>query len=443
MARRATYQYGMLLPWDERGHVDQGLSKGPPVGSISMVPPTVEITETGQELTLDGIRVEFQLTPDTEAPAEMHFYFPDRDVLCLAENCTGTMHNVLTLRGAVVRDALAWSRYIDEAIDRWGERVEVSIASHSWPRWGRDDVVGHMVNQRDLYRWIHDEALRLANLGRHPDEIASEVALPPGLWADWSCHGYYGTVSHNVRGVYQRYLGWYDGHPSSLSPHPPVERARRYVEFMGGMGELIAKARAAYDDGDYRWVAEVMRHAVYAEPADAEARAVQADAFEQLGYQAEAGPWRDVYLMGAQELRTGTFAVDFPVRPDLDAAAGMSLEQVFDYFAIRLDGPRAAEHAGFEFDWRVDDEPVRVTVSNGTLHGRPGLTAREPVAVLTSTRAALNEMIAEGTPLRSLVERDDVAAAGDADTLLSLFDLLTDFPMFFPLVEPGSPARDR
>ncbi|MEL7209676.1 MAG: alkyl sulfatase dimerization domain-containing protein, partial [Actinomycetota bacterium] len=322
MGRRATYQYGMLLPWDERGHVDQGLGKGVPVGTISMVPPTIEITETGQELVLDGICIEFQLTPDTEAPAEMHFYFPDRDILCLAENCTGTMHNVLTLRGAVVRDALRWSRYIDEAIDRWGDRVEISFASHSWPRWGREDVIGHMSRQRDLYRWIHDEALRLANLGWFPDEIAEEIELPPGLWADWSCHGYYGTLSHNVRAVYQRYLGWYDGHPASLEPHPPVEAARRYVEFMGGMDDLLGKARASYDEGDYRWVAEVLRHAVFADPGHVGARRLQADAFEQLGYQAEAGPWRDVYLMGAQELRSGTLDVDFAIRPDREAASG-------------------------------------------------------------------------------------------------------------------------
>ena len=438
MGRRATYQYGMLLNWDERGHVDQGLCKGVPVGSISMVPPTVEITETGQLLTLDGVRIEFQLTPDTEAPAEMHFWFPDHNALCLAENCTGTMHNVLTLRGAVVRDALAWSRYIDEAMERHGDDVEVCFASHSWPRWGRDEVIGHMTRQRDTYRWIHDETMRLANLGHTPDEIAEQVELPPGLWADWSCHGYYGTLSHNVRAVYQRYLGWYDGHPSSLEPYPPGESAVRYVEFMGGMDALLASARRTYDEGDYRWVAQVLRHAVFADPDNQEARALQADAFEQLGYQAEAGPWRDVYLMGAMELRQGTLDVDFAVRPILEAAQGMTVEQVFDYLAVRLDGPAAAGMGDRQFTWTMSDtdDVVRLTLSNGTLHAVVGRSAADPIAEVRGARAVLDELVATGNPLRARVDDGSVEITGDADWVLGLWDLLVDFPMFFPIVEP-------
>ncbi len=436
MGRRATYQYGMLLPWDERGHVDQGLAKAPPVGTIAMVPPTVEVTETGQEMTLDGIRIEFQLTPDTEAPAEMHFFFPDHGVLCLAENCTGTLHNVLTLRGAVVRDALRWSRYIQEALDRYGDRVEVSIASHSWPRWGRDDVVDHMTAQRDLYRWIHDEAMRLANLGYTPDEIAAEVELPDGLWNDWSCHGYYGTVSHNVRAVYQRYLGWYDGHPSSLEPYPPVEAGSRYVEFMGGMDALLANARESYEAGDYRWVAQVLRHAVFADPSNQEARGLQADAFEQLGYQAEAGPWRDVYLMGAQELRNGTMDVDFAFRPNVDAVSGMSLEQVFDYLAIRMNGPAAAELGSFDFNWEfADGTTVRVALSNGTLHGTVGETHADPAATVRCERSVINSLIETGDALRSR-HPGDVQIDGDSGTVLAIWDLFEHFPLFFPIVEP-------
>lgn len=438
MGRRATYQYGMLLNWDERGHVDQGLCKGVPVGSISMVPPTVEITETGQLLALDGVRIEFQLTPDTEAPAEMHFWFPDHNALCLAENCTGTMHNVLTLRGAVVRDALAWSRYIDEAMERHGDDVEVCFASHSWPRWGRDEVIGHMTRQRDTYRWIHDETMRLANLGHTPDEIAEQVELPPGLWADWSCHGYYGTLSHNVRAVYQRYLGWYDGHPSSLEPYPPGESAVRYVEFMGGMDALLASARRTYDEGDYRWVAQVLRHAVFADPDNQQARALQADAFEQLGYQAEAGPWRDVYLMGAMELRQGTLDVDFAVRPILEAAQGMTVEQVFDYLAVRLDGPAAAGMGDRQFTWTMSDtdDVVRLTLSNGTLHAVVGRSAADPIAEVRGARAVLDELVASGDPLRARVDDGSVEITGDAEWVLGLWDLLVDFPMFFPIVEP-------
>ncbi|MDH3706017.1 MAG: MBL fold metallo-hydrolase, partial [Acidimicrobiia bacterium] len=438
MGRRATYQYGMLLPWDERGHVDQGLGKGVPVGQISMVPPTIEITETGQELTLDGVRIEFQLTPDTEAPAEMHFWFPDHDALCLAENCTGTMHNVLTLRGAAVRDALAWSRYIDEAIDRFGDRVQVSFASHSWPHWGRDDVVGYMTRQRDLYRWIHDEAMRLANLGFTSDEIADRIDLPPGLWAEWSCHGYYGTLSHNVRAVYQRYLGWYDGHPASLHPYPPAEAGARYVEFMGGIDNLLDRAQQSYDDGDYRWVAQVLRHAVFAEPHNQRARQLQADAFEQLGYQAEAGPWRDVYLMGAMELRTGTLDIDAPVRPMPEAASGMTVHQVFDYFAVRLDGPAAVELGDFEFAWQVTDtgEDVAVSVSNGTLHAKVGRPAAAPVATIRAPRATLDRLVATGDDLARVVADGAASIDGDAHRLLALWGLLDHFAMFFPIVEP-------
>ncbi|NNE74587.1 MAG: MBL fold metallo-hydrolase [Acidimicrobiales bacterium] len=438
MGRRATYQYGMLLPWDERGHVDQGLGKGVPVGQITMVAPTIDITHTGQELTLDGVRFEFQLTPDSEAPAEMHFYFPDHKLLCLAENCTGTMHNVLTLRGAVVRDALAWSRYIEEALDKYGDEVEACFASHSWPHWGRDDVIDYMTKQRDLYRWIHDETMRLVNLGHTPDEIADMLELPPGLWNEWSCHGYYGTLSHNVRAVYQRYLGFYDGHPSSLHPYPPVESAERYVEFMGGVDALVAKAQQSYDAGDYRWVAQVLRHAVFADPAHEAARHLQADAFEQLGYQAEAGPWRDVYLMGAMELRTGTLDVPAVVRPILENAKGMTLHQIFDYLAIRLDGSGAVELGDFELVWEVTDtaDTIGIGVSNGTMHGWVGRVPEAPVATVRAPRSVLDDLVAEGGSIAEAIAAGTATVEGDATKVVALWDLMADFKMFFPIVEP-------
>ena len=409
MGRRALYQYGMTLPWSPMGHVDQGLGKGVPIGTTAMVPPTIDITETGQELTLDGVRIEFQLTPDTEAPAEMHFYFPDHRVLCLAENCTGTMHNVVTLRGAVVRDALRWSRSIQETMDRYGDRSDVAFASHSWPHWGTDTITDYMANQRDLYRWIHDQTMRLANLGATPTEIAEELELPPGLWNDYRCHGYYGTLSHNVKGVYQRYLGWYDGHPGSLEPHPPVEAGRRYVELAGGIDALVDKARASYEQGDYRWVAEVLRHAVFAQPEHRPARELQADAFEQLAYQAEAGPWRDVYLTGAQELRAGTPEFPFPVRPR--HVVGLELHQLFDYLAIRIDGVKAAELGSLRIDWRFPDtgEQARVSLSNGTLHGTADRPAGDVDLTVSCDRAALDELIATGAPIGELIDRGDVA----------------------------------
>ncbi len=436
MGRRALYQYGMTLPWSPVGHVDQGLGKGVPIGTTAMVPPTIDITETGQELTLDGVRIEFQLTPDTEAPAEMHFYFPDHRVLCLAENCTGTMHNVVTLRGAVVRDALQWSRSIQETMDRYGDRSDVAFASHSWPHWGTDTITDYMANQRDLYRWIHDQTMRLANLGATPTEIAEELELPPGLWNDYRCHGYYGTLSHNVKGVYQRYLGWYDGHPGSLEPHPPVEAGRRYVELAGGIDALVDKARASYEQGDYRWVAEVLRHAVFAQPGHRPARKLQADAFEQLAYQAEAGPWRDVYLTGAQELRAGTPEFPYPVRPR--HVVGLELHQLFDYLAIRIDGIEAAELGSLRIDWRFPDtgEQARVSLSNGTLHGTADRPVGDADLTVSCNRAALDELIATGAPIGELIDRGDVHIDGDDGPLRRLWDAMTDFEMFFAVIEP-------
>ncbi len=440
MGRRATYQFGMTLPWDAQGHVDQGLGKGIPTGTGSLVAPTIDIDATVTELVLDGVRIEFQLTPDSEAPAEMHMWFPDFEVLCLAENCTGTQHNVLTLRGALIRDSLAWSHYLDEALARWGGRAAVCIASHSWPFWGAADVVAHLRNHRDLYRWIHDEAMRLANLGYTPNEIAATVELPPGLWADWTCHGYYGTVSHNVRAVYQRYFGFYDGHPSSLEPYPPVDAALRYVEFMGGVDALLANARRSYDEGDYRWVAEVLRHAVFADPTNREARLLQADAFEQLGYVAEAGPWRDVYLTGAQDLRHGTPPFSLPVRPAREVIAGMTLDQVFDYLAVRLDGPAAVELGTVHVRWEISGaEPAATELSNGTLHSRVGAlaaTAPAPDATVHCTLADLHRLVSTSGDLRAAIAEGTFTVDGDADSLCAIFDRLTPFEMFFPIVEP-------
>jgi alkyl sulfatase BDS1-like metallo-beta-lactamase superfamily hydrolase len=348
------------------------------------------------------------------------------------------MHNVLTLRGAVIRDALQWSRYIDEAIDRYGDRVELSFASHSWPRWGRDEVVGHMTRQRDLYRWIHDEAMRLANLGLTPDEIAAEVELPEGLWADWSCHGYYGTLSHNVRAVYQRYLGFYDGHPSSLHPYPPVESGSRYVEFMGGMEQLLVNARRSYDEGDYRWVAQVLRHAVFADPANQAARDLQADAFEQLGYQAEAGPWRDVYLMGAMELRSGTFDVHAPYNPQLEAVAGMTAEQMFDFLAVKLNGPRAVELGDADLLWTFTDvdESIGLSLSNGTLHASTIRRPPSPAATISCARGVLEQIIARAESIDDHLDAGTVRVEGDDTIVRRLWSMLEEFNLFFPIIEP-------
>ena len=441
MGRRAMYQYGLMIEWGEHGHVDQGLGKGVPTGASALVPPTIEITETGQELVLDGIPIEFQLTPESEAPAEMHFYFPEHRALCMAENCTATMHNVLTLRGALVRDTLMWSRYIDEALDRWGDVSDVVFASHGWPHWGNEAVHGYLIRQRDLYRWLHDQSMRLINLGYTPNEISARIDLPPGLWDDYQCHGYYGTVSHNVRAVYQRYLGFYDGHPSSLDPYEPVEAGKRYVDFMGGMDALLARARETYEAGDHKWVAEVLRHAVFADPECEEARLLQADAFEQLAYRAEAGPWRDVYLSGAQELRHGSITVHSVSRPRPELVTGMDLQQAFDLLASAMDGVAAASLGPLAINWHVGDpsdggEVVRLELSNGTMHSTPGASHAEPNAVVRGDRGALDRMTAEGATVPDLLAEGALTATGDVERLTALFACVTEFPRFYNIIEP-------
>ena len=438
MGRRATYQFGMLLPWNEQGHVDQGLGKGIPTGSSALVPPTIEITETGQELTLDGVKIEFQLTPESEAPAEMHFFFPEYKALCMAENCSGTMHNILTLRGALVRDSLQWSKYIDEALERWGDSANLVFASHGWPHWGKDAVRGYLTRQRDLYRWLHDHAMRLANLGYTPNEIAAEVTLPSGLWDDFMCHGYYGTVSHNVRAVYQRYIGFYDGHPSSLDPHTPVEVGKRYVDFMGGIEDLLEKAKKAFKEGDYKWVAELLRHAVFANPENEAVRLLQADAFEQLAYQAESGPWRDIYLTGAQELRNGSINVPVLQRPRLEVAKGMTLGQIFDFLAVKVNGNAAVKLSPMTINWSFSDtnENAYLELSNGTLHSKIGPIIRSTDLEIVSSRDVLEELISTEYSITQALEEKRIDIEGNVEKFLNFWETLTDFPLFWPIIEP-------
>ncbi len=334
MTRRAFYQFGVLVPPGQKGHVDAGLGKAVVKDGPALIAPTREITTTGEELTVDGVRIVFQNTPNAEAPAEMNFYFPDKQWLCTSEICTHTMHNLIPFRGAKVRDSLAWSKYINEANQLWGADAKLVFASHHWPRWGNDAVREFLARQRDVYRWIHDQTMRLAATGLVANEIAEELEMPPEFLDESHTRGYYGALVHNVKAVYQLYLSWYDGNPAHLWPHPPVAAAERYVEFMGGVDAVLAKARQSYDDGDYRWVAEVVNHVVFATPENDEARALQADALEQLGYQSESATWRNAYLTGAMELRGDVPPVRAAHRKDLVEV--ISLEQLVDTMGIRV-----------------------------------------------------------------------------------------------------------
>ena len=305
MARRASYMYGTVLERGPRGQVGCGLGQTPSTGEVALINPTVTITTTGEKHTIDGLEIEFQMAPGTEAPAEMHFYFPRYRALCMAENATHNLHNLLTLRGALVRDPHVWSGYLTEAIDHFTDNVDVAFASHHWPTWGRERVIEFLFTQRDLYAYLHDQTLRLLNQGYTGAEIAEQFQMPPVLENAWHTHGYYGSVSHNVKAIYQRYMGWFDGNPARLWPHPPEALAKRYVDALGGIDRVVELAQKAFDEGDFRWAATLLDHATFADAEYPKVRELYADTLEQLAYGAENATWRNFFLSGATELRDG------------------------------------------------------------------------------------------------------------------------------------------
>jgi alkyl sulfatase BDS1-like metallo-beta-lactamase superfamily hydrolase len=437
MGRRAEYMFASRLPRGPLGQVDAGIGKRSSSGTITLIPPTHEVAATAQEEQIDDVRFVFQLVPESEAPAEMNFHLPGLRALCVAENATHSMHNVLTPRGALVRDALRWSKYLGETVELFGQDSEVMFAQHHWPRWGRDRIARFLSCHRDLYRYLHDQTLRLANRGYTPTEIAAEVTLPPTLAGTWSCRGYYGTVSHNVRAVFQRYLGFFDGNPARLDPLPPEELAGRYVKLAGGLHRLLADARQALERGEYRWVAEIGSHAVFFDEHCAEARALLADALEQLGYQAESAVWRNLYLAGARELREGP-----PERArerrvgSADVARALSIEQLWDALGARLDGPRAWDRR-IVIGWHFTDahEQWTVTVENGALSAVRAL-APDVQATVTLTRAALDSILLGEGEAAKLFTSGAMAVVGDGAKLAELMGLLDEGDPVFPIVTP-------
>ena len=441
MGRRATYQFGPSLPRGPLGSVDAGLGKIDGVGAPgrSVVAPTMSILQPLETRTIDGVPVVFQLTPATEAPAEMHLFLPRHHVLNLAENATKTMHNLLPFRGTEVRDASAWSKHLGAALERFGPDTDVLIAQHHWPTWGRDRVARAVANQRDLYRYIHDQSVRLMNHGYTPAEIAEELVLPPGLANDWAARGYYGTLAHNAKAVYQKYLGWYDANPANLNPLPEPAAAKKYVEYFGGASAVIAKARADYEKGEYRWVAEVMRHVVYADPANTEARWLAADAFEQLGYASEAATWRNAYLTGAQELRQGPPAAR-PALLDPEMIAAMRATDEFVVLGTHVNGPRAWSRE-VVVNWSLTGraEQVAVTLRNGALTYVAGGRAANAAASVTLSREAFNQVVLGRQTLAQAVSQGAATLTGELSAATLLFDLLDRFDAAFPIVEPRRP----
>lgn len=439
MARRAAYMYGAALPRGPHGSVGAGLGQTTSVGMVTLIAPTVDITHTGQQEILDGVRIVFQITPGTEAPAEMNFHFPDLRALCMAENATHTLHNLLTLRGALVRDPHVWAKYLTEAITLYARDSDVVFASHHWPTWGTDRIIEYLSLQRDLYGYLHDQTLRRLNQGHVGAEIAETMQLPPAIESAWHARGYYGSVSHNVKAIYQRYMGWFDGNPAHLWEHPPVESAKRYMDFMGGAEEVLRKAQKAYDEGDYRWVAQVVNHVIFADPANDEAKALQAATFEQLGYGAECATWRNFYLSGAYELRNGSFGT--PTRADSPSMlAALTIEQLFDAIALRVDGPKAWD-LHVVTDWNITDENRlhRVELRNGLLvhyDHVPRDGDRPADATFSLSRPTLIGVLLRGQDFAAATASGDVVVEGDAAKLLSLVGVLDAPDPNFAIVTP-------
>ncbi|GAA2869653.1 alkyl/aryl-sulfatase [Nonomuraea rubra] len=429
MNRRATYMYGPALPRSPEGQIGAGLGLTTSTGTISLIPPSKDITRTGQEETLDGVRIVFQLTPGTEAPAEMNFLIPGRRALCMAENATHNLHNVLTLRGALVRDTRVWSRYLTEAIALFAGQADVVFASHHWPTWGNENIVTFLSQQRDMYAYLHDQTLRMLNKGMTGTEIAEAMRMPPALEQAWHTHGYYGSVSHNVKAIYQRYLGWFDGNPAHLWEHPPVEQARRYVECMGGREGVLAFARRYLDDGDLRFAASLLNHAVFADEHDEQARAMLAEVYTRLGHGAENGTWRNFYLVGALELTGGVVPADIDTTsPEMIAA--LTVEQVFDSLAIRVDGPKAWNET-LAIDWRLTDlnQRHRTTLSNGVLIHQPDPRPQPVDLTLTLTQGQLIGLLTGRSA-------DGIEHEGDMDVLRRLRAVLEDPDPAFAIVTP-------
>jgi alkyl sulfatase BDS1-like metallo-beta-lactamase superfamily hydrolase len=436
MGRRSSFMYGMPLERGPRGHVGSGLGKAPAQGSFGLLPPTDIVDHTGQTLTIDGIDFVFTWAPDSEAPTELTFYLPQWKVYCSAEIATHTLHNLYTLRGAKVRDGLKWSGYLHDVIHRFAD-METTLASHHWPMWGNERIIEHLKKQRDLYKYIHDQSLRLANAGYTSREIAETIELPPALAQSFPERGYYGTLRHNAKAVYQLYLGWYDGNPANLNPLPPVEAGVKYVEFMGGRDAALEKARGSFATGEYRWAATVLNHLVFADAQDQEAKELLAKTYDQLGYQAESGPWRDVYLTGALELRHGVSGSPLEPADAIDLLRNLPVERFFDAMASRVVGPEAAARDyRFNFVFTDLEESYPVTLENSVLNYRSAEPDPQADATVRLTREMWLRLVTQQAGLRDLLFSDQMSIEGSRLSLLEFFRKLETPTGNFPIVTP-------
>ena len=432
MSRRAAYQYGALLEPGDQGALGIGIGMGQSSGTISYISPTVSITYTGQTLTVDGVEMEFQLTPGTEAPAEMNTWLPQENALWLAENCTGTLHNLYTLRGAQVRDGNAWACYIMEALARYGDQAQVVFQSHNWPHWGQEEIVEYMENTAAVYKFIHDQTLHYINQGYTAQEIAGILTLPEALNKVWYTRQYYGTLSHNIKAVYQKYMGWYDANPVNLNALPPEQYAAKLVEYLGDTQQVLEMAKADMEAGEYQWVAQITNALVYADPENLQARYLCADALEQLGYQAESGPWRNAYLTAALELRMGGQEGGGATTSG-DIQRNMSVPLMLDYLGIRLDSA-AAQDVNGKINLVVTDleEQYVLTLRSGVLLYQQGVQDPEAGATWQMPKAALFALLqGNAGGVRQMAQ-----IQGDQSLLDQLCQHVTIFNGFFNIIEP-------
>lgn len=437
MSRRASYMYGNLLKPDAKGQVGAGLGTTTSAGTVTLIEPTNYITHTGQKEVIDGLTYDFMMAPGSEAPSEMLWYVEEKGMIEAAEDVTHTLHNTYSLRGAKIRDPLAWSKYINDVIGRWGGKANIIIAQHHWPTWGNENVVKLMKSQRDMYRYINDQTLRMANQGLTRDEIAANFKLPSGLEKSWASRGYYGSVSHDVKATYVFYLGWFNGNPATLNELPPVDAAKKYVDYMGGADAIMQKAKTDYAQGNYRWVAQVTNNIVFADPSNREARNLEADALEQMGYQAESGPWRNFYLTGAQELRNGVVKGATPNTASPDTVKAMSPEMFFDYLAVHINGEKAANaQAVFNVDLGADGGKYKLELENGVLNHSADAQASNADASITLNRATLNKIILKEESLKQAEEKGDVQISGNHAKLDEFLGYLDSFDFWFNMVTP-------
>ncbi|MBW9592233.1 MBL fold metallo-hydrolase [Citrobacter freundii] len=436
MSRRALFSYGLLLPRNPQGNIGNGLGVTLTTGLPTIIAPTQSIIKTGEKKVIDGLEFDFLMAPGSEAPSEMHLYIPALKALCTAENTTHTLHNFYTLRGAKTRDTSKWTEYMNETLDMWGSQAEVLFMPHTWPVWGNQHINDYIGKYRDTIKYIHDQTLNMANQGYTMNEIGNMIQLPPTLANNWASRGYYGSVSHDARAVYNFYLGYFDGNPANLDPYGQTDMGKRYVKALGGAKQTIELAQEAYDKGDYRWTSELLKHVISAEPDNQAAKNLQANAFEQLGYQAESATWRGFYLTGAKELREGVRKFTHGTTNSPDTINGMSVEMLLDYMAVRLDSEKASgKHISLNFNLDKG-ENLNLPLNNSVLNHRQTLQPDADTSFYIS-RTDLHDVLTGQVKMSDLVHAKKVKVIGKAAKLDEVIAMLDQFDLWVNVVTPN------